>query len=503
MGIFRTYFSKDTVIIRDSCVNTGRNPIIELFHGGSTNVNNLKYSRYLFNVDLTELQDKLTNKEISLSSLTHKINLTNTSCFDEELFCKTYCGSFGEVKRAVSFDLILFKVPESWDEGNGYDYVEAKSLCDVANKVFCESPANWLDRQTGQSWLEEGVYDGDPTLYTGGFTANTATTENLVIDTQHFDHGNENICLDLTTYINGLLFSGETEVNLGIAFEYSEEVAPSYDVCYTGFFSKDTNTVYEPYLETSFDNVIIDDRDNFFLDKENTLYLYVNAGGEAVNSQISGVTIYDQNDNIYLQIPPSGITQTTTGVYSVTFTVSGDTSKDICGNIQFRDVWEDVTISGKNLGDVELEFIVKESGKYYNIGATNAATTNGLGVGLATNKSIYDYGLSFSGIRRQEKIKRGDTRRINVNVLVPLKIDQTETIGKIYYRLFIKEGRTQIEYTDWSLVNKTPDGNYFIMDTSWLIPNDYFIEFKIESGNEVRTYEDIINFEIVSEKDWC
>jgi hypothetical protein len=29
------------------------------------------------------------------------------------------------------------------------------------------------------------------------------------------------------------------------------------------------------------------------------------------------------------------------------------------------------------------------------------------------------------------------------------------------------------------------------------------MEFKIESGNELRTYHDIIQFEIVSEKDWC
>jgi hypothetical protein len=499
MGLFRTYFSKDTTIIRNSCVNTGRNPIIELFHGGSTNVNDLTYTRYIFNVDLTDLQTKLTNKEISLDTLTHKINLTNASNFDDELYCKTYCSSVGEANRATSFDLILFKVPEFWDEGNGYDYVASKSISDEGNKVFCESPANWLERVTGESWLENGVYDGDPTMYSGGLSATTATTENLVIDKQHFDHGNENICLDLTTYVNNLLLSGETEVNLGIAFDYPEEVAPNYNICYTGFFSKDTHTVYEPYLESSFDNVIIDDRDNVFLDKESTLYLYVNAGGEPTNAQISGVTIYDQDENIYLQIPSSGITQTTTGVYSTTFTVSGLT----CANVQFHDVWEGVSIGGNSLGDIELEFVVKEPSKYYNIGSTNAAMANGLGVGGATHKSIYEYGLSFTGVKRQEKIKRGDTRRISVNLLKPLKIDQTETIGKLYYRLFIKEGRTQIEYTDWALINKTPDGNYFIMDTSWLIPNDYFLEFKLESGNEIRTYENIINFEIVSEKDWC
>ena len=35
MSIYRTYFDKDAVIIRNSCANTGRNPIAEIYHGGS------------------------------------------------------------------------------------------------------------------------------------------------------------------------------------------------------------------------------------------------------------------------------------------------------------------------------------------------------------------------------------------------------------------------------------------------------------------------------------
>ena len=59
------------------------------------------------------------------------------------------------------------------------------------------------------------------------------------------------------------------------------------------------------------------------------------------------------------------------------------------------------------------------------------------------------------------------------------------------------------EYIPWVEVNRTEDSNYFLVDTSWFIPNDYYMEFKIESGNELRTYHDTIQFEIVSEKDWC
>jgi hypothetical protein len=86
---------------------------------------------------------------------------------------------------------------------------------------------------------------------------------------------------------------------------------------------------------------------------------------------------------------------------------------------------------------------------------------------------------------------------------IPFTYDQSQALDGIYYRIYIKEGETEIPYVDWNEVSRTPDGNFFFIDTSWLIPNDYYMEFKITSGNEVRTYQDIIPFEIVSEKDWC
>jgi hypothetical protein len=504
MNIIRTYFDKDTTIVRDSCVNTGRNPIAEIFHGGSNDTNQLIYSRYLFTVDLTDLIDRVNKNELFTDRMTHKINLTNTSCFDKELFCKTVASSCGEVKRATAFDLILFHVPETFDEGNGYDYVEATSLtCTLGDKAYCEGAANWEDRSTTIPWSQIGVYN-DPTMWWSGSTSGyTGTTTNLIKGIQHFDHGNENFCVDISDYINQLILNGVTSVDLGVAFEFSQETAPLQDICYVGFFTKDTQTVYEPFMETVFNDTIKDDRDNFHLDKGNNLCLYVNAGGERVNASISSVTIYDQNDNIFQQIDNTQITQITTGVYCVSVNVPSNPVSGYCGNIQFRDLWESIIIDGNDLGDVELDFIIKDKSSYYNIGSNNSAGAFGLGVSEANNRSIYDYEFAFNGIKRKEKIKRGDTRRVNVIARVPFTIDQSQAIDKVYYRIYIKEGETQIPYVDWNEVNRTPDGNFFMLDTSWFIPNDYYMEFKIESGNELRTYHDIIQFEIVSEKDWC
>lgn len=500
MSIYRTYFDKDTVIVRNSCANTGRNPIAELFHGGSNDTDQLRYSRYIFNLDLTELIDRVNEKEYFLGGLTHKINITNTSCFDLELFCKRVTSSCGEVKRATAFDLILFEVPEKWAEGNGYDYIDARPIsCIEDEKPYCEGPANWEDRLTAVSWSQPGVYN-DPTMwYSGNTSGYTGTTINLIKGEQYFDHGDENICIDVSDYINDLISSGITEANLGIAFSHGLETAPQEDICYVGFFTRDTQTVYEPFMESVYDDLIKDDRCEFHMDKDNKLFLFVNAGGERVNADISGVVIYDQNDNVYQTVPSSGITQVTTGVYCVEVNVSSNPVSGYCGNTQFRDVWQNVTINGKNLGEVELDFIIKDIESYYNVGSGDKS---GRGVGNSRNLSIYDYHLSFSGIKRKEKIKRGDTRRVDIEAKIPYTTS-SKPIDKIYYRIYIKEGETQIEYVSWNEVNRTEDNNFFLVDTSWFIPNDYYMEFKVESGNEVRTYHDTIQFEIVSEKDWC
>ena len=100
---------------------------------------------------------------------------------------------------------------------------------------------------------------------------------------------------------------------LDILDNFFSKVLESTSTCklqYTGFFTRHTQTFYEPYLETSYNCTIEDDRADFYLDKNNKLYLYVNTGGNPTNldSLPSQVQIKDQDDNIYTTIPQSGIT---------------------------------------------------------------------------------------------------------------------------------------------------------------------------------------------------
>jgi len=135
----------------------------------------------------------------------------------------------------------------------------------------------------------------------------------------------------------------------------------------------------------------------------------------------------------------------------------------------------------------ELEFEIKSDLDYYNFG---------------DNESLpIDYVMNVSGINRDEKIKRGDKRKVFVNVRVPYTINETSVIDGLQYRLWVREGNTQVNVIEWEDVNRSYLKNYFILDTSWMIPNEYFIDIKLTSNQMVKTYTNTLKFNIVNQID--
>ena len=175
---------------------------------------------------------------------THKLHLTNT-IFGDETFLGAKRGTGRE--RTTSFSLIIFKLTEPWDEGVGFDYEDSGYDYTTGNDTYDKRPSNWYNRTTADTWLQDGIYSTNP----------------VIIDTVSFDNGDENLVADITQYVNGVVVSGDTDYGIGIAFatvyeDLTQEVDQS-----VAFFSKYTQTFFEPYVETHFKDRILDDRDNF------------------------------------------------------------------------------------------------------------------------------------------------------------------------------------------------------------------------------------------------
>jgi len=458
--VIRTYFDRNNTIIYNNNINVGRNPISELYYGGASATQS--YTRLLFQFNEAKLQTLYNDKTYpDLTKLKHTLRMTNTGSFDKELLGKTTCSG---KDRACSFDLIVFPITQDWDEGNGYDYEEC-SYIGEGSSMIC--PSNWINSKTGVNWSQPGVYSGSPT----------------VLATQHFEQGNENIEMDITDVVNGYI-TGGTNYGLGVAFVRTLEETETTKHKYVGFFTRHTQTFYEPFIETVYDYAINDDRSDFYLDKNNKLYLYSNLGGTPTNlDTIPGVVIRDGNGDVFSAITPSAVTQVTKGVYSIDINVPTTTANTDC--IGFTDTWTGITVNGVSRPNIELDFTLKDSNKYYNINDNYDLPK--------------DVGLSVSGIKSEERIYRGDVRKVIVSTRIPYTINQKQLVDSLKYRLYVKEGRNEYTVIDFQNVNMANNTNYFLLDTESLVPGTYYLDIKVVSNLEVTTTKEIISFDIVSQ----
>jgi hypothetical protein len=322
MGIYRTYFDKNTTIISNSTLNTARNPILQLFYGNNSN-GVMEYSRYLFHFDMVNIINKINDKTI-LGNTTHALKFKNTSFFDGELIA----ADFDAKKRAYSFDLILFKIPEFWDEGAGYDVVP-QIFESPNNNAYISGPANWYKRTTIDDWTYEGIFD-----YSGASPT--------IITTQHFELGNEDIEIDITDEVNSII-TGATNYGYCISFARPyETLSGSSQQQYVGFYAKDTNTYYEPFVETIWNDLIENDRDYFFMGKTNRLIYNAYVNGNFVNlDSLPIVQILDEN-GVLISGGTSG--QITKGVYYFDIKIDENSNLD---RFQYSDSWN-LTYNGIN-----------------------------------------------------------------------------------------------------------------------------------------------------------
>ena len=68
------------------------------------------------------------------------------------------------------------------------------------------------------------------------------------------------------------------------------------------------------------------------------------------------------------------------------------------------------------------------------------------------------------------------------------------------YRVYVREGQTEVMVQDWTELNRTPNEYYFIFDTRDKIPNEYYVDIQVTTSGQVNTYKRQIKFQIVNEK---
>jgi hypothetical protein len=320
-------------------------------------------------------------------------------------------------------------------------------------------------------WLIAGVYNDSPTVISG-YTGNKI----------HMDNGGENIDFDITDYVNGII-TGNTNHGLGLSFAVVYQyLTPDRDQS-VAFFTKYTQTFFEPYVDTHFEDTIMDDRNNFVEKVSQNLYLYVTKGTNFYNLDSNPtVDILDSDGAVITGL--SGLTTTLIrkGIYKVTFTI---TTPECDGKKFFTDHWKSVILDGNTIsGGVRQKFIPKPYTAGFTVGENQT--------------ELQRYAIQFFGIKQNEKIVSGEIRKV-VITFKSIDVPKTVLLDEVYYRIYIEEGATQVIVHDWTLLDKTNE-NSFQLDSSYLIPRQYFLQIKGKTHTEEIYYKESINFEIVSEK---
>jgi hypothetical protein len=452
----RTYFDKDNLIIKDSYVNLGANPVAELFYGGDNT--NREYSRYIFHFNENRLKTLYENCQLGdLSKTTHKLKFTPTFQF----------YNLSEKCFASDVRLCLFEIGEDWVEGCGYDY-GCDEPCQQYTYPKCNKtnePSNWFERMQNLTWSEQGIYN------------NITGTPLSCVD---INCNIESIEFDVTDYVNGIITGDTVNYGLGLAFSDFEELNYNGVVKSLGIFSRNTNTYFKPFLETFYENPIIDTRNDFYLNTNRKLCLYTNIKNTPVN--------LDNNPTIVIKDSDENVVQTSTGVceylgvYSVNLNVTGST--DSCG--LWTDTWSNLNYQGNSISDVEMEFEIKDSSNYFQFGDEI--------------KEPVRYAFTYRGIKMGEKVTSGEIRKITVLAKEEFNNHNNKKIDDIFIKIYVKQGTQKVLLFDWMQMNSTACENWFILDTSWLQAQEYFVDFKVKSGGgEEKFYNEMIYFSVVNQ----
>ena len=110
------------------------------------------------------------------------------------------------------------------------------------------------------------------------------------------------------------------------------------------------------------------------------------------------------------------------------------------------------------------------------------------------------YGFDFYGLKQNEQIVNTDTRKVGVIIKQAYTTQNLLLNVDASYRIYVKEGTTEVQVQGWTKINRTPNEYYFIFDTRDKIPNEYFIDIQVISSGEINTYKRQIKFQVVNTK---
>ena len=310
-----------------SDANTGKAGTLDLFKlynesklAGQTSVTEI--SRALVKFDLLPLRKQM-EKDLNIndSSFTCKIKLHDV---------------YGGQTTPSNFKLIVFPLAQSFDEGTGRDIVRYSDLgavnyitASVSNgqNSLWNIPGALASGTLGAAGID---------VYVSGTLQTTAGPEILNLSAEQlFTEGTEDLIVDVTTAISGMLSNQISDNGFLVAYSGSfEQNQKTYFV--KRFASRNvSDPALRPKLIVQFNDSILDDHQNFIFNKTGSIFLNNYHQGHLANIVGPSDAITGHNcmkvtlttGSLSLTYPVSQFSYSSmepflTGVYSASFSIS-------------------------------------------------------------------------------------------------------------------------------------------------------------------------------------
>jgi hypothetical protein len=158
-----------------------------------------------------------------------------------------------EYELPITYTIYAYPISQSWVMGNGY-WLNGGSSEGVS--------WNYRDRTDGTPWYTASIstpkpaidFVSNPSLLTASFGYGGGTWYTSSCASQSFSYQPSDICMDVTPIVTQWL-NGDIPNN-GFILLSSDELLATGSGFTLKFFSKDTNTIYSPYLDIAWNDAV-------------------------------------------------------------------------------------------------------------------------------------------------------------------------------------------------------------------------------------------------------
>lgn len=482
------FLDKTNTIIKGSKSNTGLNPVMKLNYGNDI-------SRGLIHFDTESIKRLAEDGDIQEDKCTFRLRMVNCFSVDGIPYEKVMStNGNSDSKRACSFDLILIKLPQKFDAGRGFDF--DTDFWVRGNRSHSEEGSSWYFSENGMVWecdkdkvnLNEGGINW-PTIIrdkhlSGGIYDNDFISKEIeafidgriskVVDIQHFDFGDENLNMDITSYVRDIIWHDECNYGLCLMFAPVYENMIKEESQYVGFFTDHTNTFFHPFVEMNDNEVVNDDRNAFCVGRKNRLYLYV--ANDGIPTDLDNLPVCSIDGTEY------PVKKARTGTYYATIPAFPNSTPTPA---VMYDNWTSLSIHGEPIEDIEMDFELMPAERRTTIGNKR--------------KGVAEYIPQISGINDDEGIRRDETRTVYVDYRKRYSSEEKWRTLKSEYRLYVMDGTREYEVFPYSPIERGFQENFITINGSDMIPNEYHMDIKTYDATDVRIHKDVLIFRVVSD----